>query len=151
MCDGEKVRHAWIYGGMCEIRPPVYMVSFHWSLVRPDLHLDVPTLHCAAPGRVWSIGAWAVPKLVCPTEVFAASDVSTHWAWAAPGPIYSYTVSQYITVRLLDVSTLQGHELHSNIPWRQKPVFLLDLSTQQRPVPLTNMSSHCGLTLSGRV
>ena len=24
MCDGEKVRHAWIYGGMCEIRPPVY-------------------------------------------------------------------------------------------------------------------------------
>ncbi len=26
MCDGEKVRHAWIYGGMCEIRPPVYIL-----------------------------------------------------------------------------------------------------------------------------
>jgi hypothetical protein len=26
MCDGEKVRHAWIYGGMCEIRPPVYTI-----------------------------------------------------------------------------------------------------------------------------
>jgi hypothetical protein len=24
MCEKEKVRHAWIYGGVCEIRPPVY-------------------------------------------------------------------------------------------------------------------------------
>jgi exonuclease III len=31
MCDGEKVRHAWIYGGMCEIRPPVYNDLHHHS------------------------------------------------------------------------------------------------------------------------
>ncbi len=29
MCDGEKVRHAWIYGGMCEIRPPVYKLTYN--------------------------------------------------------------------------------------------------------------------------
>ena len=39
MCDGEKVRHAWIYGGMCEIRPPVYSLSSrrrHPAAVRGD-------------------------------------------------------------------------------------------------------------------
>ncbi len=37
MCDGEKVRHAWIYGGVCEIRPPVYTLLSP-LLSHPQVH-----------------------------------------------------------------------------------------------------------------
>jgi hypothetical protein len=37
MCDGEKVRHAWIYGGMCEIRPPVYKAGSVYDLGRSEV------------------------------------------------------------------------------------------------------------------
>jgi hypothetical protein len=37
MCDGEKVSHAWIYGGMCEIRPPVYSVVHYAQIYYQQL------------------------------------------------------------------------------------------------------------------
>ncbi len=46
MCDGQKVRHAWIYGGMCEIRPPVYTTPSHASECVPPLNQRGVTLAC---------------------------------------------------------------------------------------------------------
>ncbi len=47
MCDGEKVRHAWIYGGVCEIRPPVYSFMFR-SL---EVHVMYPSYTFAINGE----------------------------------------------------------------------------------------------------
>ena len=46
MCDGEKVRHAWIYGGMCEIRPPVYRAQ---KVEGPSAAAATSALYSAGP------------------------------------------------------------------------------------------------------
>jgi hypothetical protein len=43
---------------------------------------------------------------------------------------------------LLDLSTLQGHGLHLNVPRLQKPLLLLDLSTLQRHVYIRGPELH---------
>ncbi len=59
-----------------------------------------------------------------------------------------YVSGQYDPLQLLDVSTSKGHELQMNIPRRQKPVLLRDLSTLHRPVLLTKVPSHWVLSFT---
>jgi hypothetical protein len=135
---------------------------------------------CVAPGRVWSKGAWAVPKPVCTTKVCTRTclhtvgrtrqgpsllghlrELSCMWtclryitievcvppwrvynigAWAAPGHVW--------TTGAFGASGLRGISCTWMCVDDKKPVLLLDLSTLQRPVILTKMSSHWGQSLA---
>ncbi len=74
MCDGEKVRHAWIYGGMCEIRPPVYRLRLsllrRGGLVQGALSINfIPKVNNKQNGeQMSSLACWLfclfVPKSV---------------------------------------------------------------------------------------
>ncbi len=50
---------------------------------------------------------------------------------------------------LLDLSTLQGHGLHLNVP-RQRPLLLLDLSTLQRHVYILGPELHLDVSTQKR-
>jgi hypothetical protein len=69
MCDGEKVRHAWIYGGMCAIRPPVYTfglcrASFSIYCSRP------PGLRLGLRRRLLQRGVCVIPSQAVNTVCF---------------------------------------------------------------------------------
>jgi hypothetical protein len=62
MCDGEKVRHAWIYGGMCEIRPPVYI------FIRIQIQSSLEDFLCSSRRNIYIINAGKSVKLLLSGE-----------------------------------------------------------------------------------